>query len=230
MHPHRRPARHEADVSYKLYYHPLSSFCHKALVGLYELDVPFEPVVVNLGDPESRAAFLAIWPMGRFPVLVDGDEVVPESTVLLEHADDGRLIPADRALRVRALDRFFDLHIHTPMQALISDIRRPPDDRDPLAVAAAHRQLDTAYQVVESTIGDAWAAGDRFTLADCAAAPALFYANLAHPVPGPRTLAYLRRLMDRPSVARVIREAGPYFRYYPLVDRIPSTYPGLVAA
>lgn len=215
---------------YKLYYHPLSSFCHKALVGLYELGVPFEPVLVDLGDPADRAAFLAIWPMGRFPVLADGGEVVPESSILLEHADDGRLIPADAALRVRALDRFFDLDIHVPMQALIADVRRAPGDRDPLAVGSAHRQLDTAYDLVERTIGDGWAIGDRFTLADCAAAPALFYAHLARPIPGPRARAYLDRLMRRPSVARVIREAVPYFRYYPLVDRIPAAYPGLLAA
>ncbi len=225
---------------FKLYYHPLSSYCHKVLVALYEAEIHFEPVLVDLGNPAQRAAFVAVWPIGKFPVLVDevrGD-TVPESTSIIEHlahhAGARDLIPTnpELALEVRGQDRFYDLYIHNPMQRIIADLFRPDGKHDPIGVEQERAVTETAYDLANARMeGRTFAAGDTPTMADCAAAPALFYANLAHPMgPGrPHLAAYLRRLMVWPSYARVLREARPWFPYYPLADRIPAAYPGLLA-
>ncbi|HEY4244905.1 MAG TPA: glutathione S-transferase family protein [Kofleriaceae bacterium] len=205
----------------KLYFHPLSSFCHKALIALYEAGVAFEPVVVNLGDPAERAAFAAIWPFAKFPVLVDGDRVIPESTSIIEYLGT----PVSDSFEIRAMDRFFDLHIHMPMQKIVADVGKP----DANCAAAARAQIETAYDVLESRLGSGWAVGESFSMADCAAAPALFYGDLAVPFgpSHPRCRAYLDRLMARPSYARVLSEAKPFFHWFPLHDRLAATYPAL---
>jgi len=208
-----------------LYYHPLSSYCWKALVALYEAAVPFRAQLVDLGNTREREALCKLWPPGRFPVLHDGDLVVPESSILIEHlaqrhAAARSLVPVDpdAALRVRARDRLFDLDIHVPMQKIVGDRIRPVDQRDPFGVAAARRQLRTGYAVVEEILAsNAWACGDTFTLADCAAAPALWYGDRVEPLGDmfPRTRAYLARLRARPSFARVLAEAEPYLSMFP---------------
>jgi len=201
-----------------LHYHPLSSYCQKALIGLYELGVDFDKNLVDLGDPSARAAFLALWPIGKFPLLEERatGRVIPESSILLEHVDRGVLLPADGTLEVRLLDRFFDQYIHAPMQRLVADRLRPVDGKDPLGVAAAHAQLQTAYAYLDARLLATWAAGERFTLADCAAAPALFYANECQPFAAfPRLVAYFDRLSVRPSVARARTEAEPYLDMFP---------------
>lgn len=205
-----------------LYYHPLSSYCWKVLIALYELEVAFEPRLVDLGNAEERAAFLAIWPVGKFPVLRDGDAIIPESTMIIERLDRGRaqLVPADvqKAWRVRAADRFYDLHIHNPMQAIVGDRLRPADKRDPLGVEHARAALTTALGIVEADMrARTWAVGEAFTMADCAAAPALYYANKVAPFASshPTAFAYLERLQARPSFERVLGEAEPYFRMFP---------------
>jgi glutathione S-transferase len=224
---------------FKLYYHPLASYCHKVLVALYEADIAFEPVLVDLGNPAERAAFLAVWPIGKFPVLIDQARgaTVPESTSIIEHlalhAGAHDLIPtnAEAALAVRAQDRFYDLYIHEPMQRMIADIFRPEGHHDVLGVEQAHAATETAYDIAEERMRSrTFAAGETFTMADCAAAPALFYANLSHPMGDgrPHLAAYLRRLMTRPSFARVLSEARPWFPHYPLHDRIAATYPGVL--
>jgi glutathione S-transferase len=214
-------------MSLKLYFHPLSSFCQKALVALYENDTPFEPVIVDLFDAKSSAALKAIWPIGRFPVLRDeaNDRTVPESSIIIEYLDQhypGRtqLVPADAELarQMRLQDRFYDLYVNVPMQKVVTDKLRPSGKNDPYGVEAARTLLHTACSMIEQEMATkTWATGDAFTMADCAAAPALFYANMLTSLGDtyPNTAAYLRRLMDRPSFARAIKEAQPYFALVP---------------
>ncbi len=215
-------------MSLTLYYHPLASFCWKALIALYENDTPFEPVVVDLGDSASRDAFAEVWPLAKFPVLRDAakDATVAEATVIIEyldafHSGRTRFVPADpdEAWRTRMWDRVFDHYIHEPMQKIVTDRIRPQGGSDPHGVEQAKGQICEAYRLVDREIGSrTWAMGDDFSLVDCAAAPALFYANTILPfdaahenLPG-----YLGRLMDRPSFARVLEEAEPYFAMFPM--------------
>jgi glutathione S-transferase len=214
-------------MSLKLYFHPLSSFCQKALVALYENDTPFEPHIVDLADAKSSAAFKAIWPIGRFPVLRDeaNDCTVPESSIIIEYLAQHypgktQLVPADAELarQMRLQDRFYDLYVNVPMQKVVTDKLRPSGKNDPYGVEAARTLLHTACSMVEQDMATkTWATGDAFTMADCAAAPALFYANMLTPLGDayPNAAAYLRRLMDRPSFARAIKEARPYFALVP---------------
>lgn len=208
-----------------LHYHPLSSYCHKALIALYEFDLPFERRMLNPGDPDERAAFVALWPTGKMPLLGDGDRVVPETSVIIEylqrhHAPHAQLIPSstDAAIEVRLWDRLFDLYAMTPVQTIIGDLMRAEADRDPLAVTKARETLAKSYDMIERHLQQrTWVAGDDFSMADCAAAPSLFYARTLVPFGDshPRLAAYFERLMARPSVARTIAEARPFFQYYP---------------
>lgn len=210
----------------QFHYHPLSSFCWKVLIALYEKDAAFEPVLVNLGDPAAAAAFRELSPMGKMPTLVDGDAVINESSIEIEYLDRKRaprLIPddTDAALQVRYWDRFFDTYVHYPMQAIVADRLRPTDKRDAFGVAQARAQLATALGVVDKHVsGRSWAAIESFSLADCAAAPALYYANRVAPFEAshPHAYAYLQRLAARPSFARVLSEAGPYLHMFPEGD------------
>jgi glutathione S-transferase len=210
-----------------LYFHPFSSFCQKVLIALYEKDVPFEPHVVDLGDPAASAAFRELWPIGQFPVLHDGegDLTLPESTIIIEYLaerfpDGTPLIPEDTelALQVRLWDRFFDLHVGVPMQKIVTDRIRPAGKGDAFGVEQAKAQLRTAYRLIDAQLSSRrWAVGDAFTLADCAAAPSLYYANLALPL-GPEngsTARYLERLLARPSFARAAEEARPFRHLFP---------------
>jgi glutathione S-transferase len=213
-------------MSLTLHFHPLSSFCQKVLIGLYELEVPFEKHVVDLGNAESRAALLKLWPIGKFPVLRDEARgvTVPETTVILEYVEQecgasGSLLPSDpTALReCRLRDRFYDLYVNVPMGKIVTDKLRPEGAHDGYGVEQAKAQLETAYGVADEWMRDArWAAGDTFTLADCAAAPALFYANKVLPFGRHRHLgAYFQRLEARASFARVLSEAEPYLALFP---------------
>lgn len=211
-------------MSLRLYAHPFSSYCQKALIALYENATPFEYRM--LGAPESFAELEALWPLRRFPVLVDGERTVLEATVIVEHLGlhhpgPVRLVPEDAraALDVRLLDRFFDNYVMTPMQKIVLDRLRPEKDRDAYGVAEARRLLDAAYAWLDGAMaGRDWAAGEAFSLADCAAAPALFYADWAHPIgeAQPNIRAYRRRLLARPSFARAVDEARPFRPYFPL--------------
>jgi glutathione S-transferase len=213
-------------MSLKLYYHPLSSFCHKVLIALYENATPCEYQLVNLGDEADSAAFKKLWRIGKFPVLRDeaNDRTIPESSIIIEYLDrhrpgKTRFIAADpdRALQIREQDRFYDLNVHVPMQKIITDRLRPAGKNDPFGVDQAKTLTKTAYGMIDREMENRlWAMGDEFTLADCAAAPALFYANMAVPFDAFRNIAaYLDRLMKRPSYARVLKEAEPYFKYIP---------------
>jgi glutathione S-transferase len=214
-------------VSLTLHFHPLSSFCWKALIGLYELEIPFEKHLVDLADSEARAAFARLWPVAKFPVLRDDvrDLTVPESTIILEYVDrlsqsTRRLIPAapDDALECRLRDRLYDSYVHLPMQKIVGDRLRPEGQRDSFGVARARAQIETAYALVdEQSQSGPWAMGAHFTLADCSAMPALFYANKVVPLDErwKNVAAYLERLKGRASVARVLQEAEPYFKNFP---------------
>ncbi|ODM71968.1 glutathione S-transferase family protein [Bradyrhizobium elkanii] len=220
-------------MSLTLLYHPLSSFCWKALIALYENGTPFTPNMVNLGDPAERAALLALSPIGRFPVLRDETrgETVPESSIVIEYLDRHypgavRLIPEnpDLALQTRLRDRFLDLYVHLPMQKVVGDRLRPADSKDPHGVAEARAQLRTSYAILDQQLilnqqraHGGWMMGEHFSLADCAAAPTMFYGNKVAPFGDDHRhlAAYLERLMARPSFARVLREAEPYFGMFP---------------
>jgi glutathione S-transferase len=214
-------------MSLTLHYHPLSSYCHKVLVALYENGTPFTPHLVELQKQESREAFLKLWPVGKFPVLHDDarGETVPESSIIIEYLDRHypgrtRLIPDDRDLawRVRLRDRFYDLYIHQPMQAIVGDRLRPADSKDPFGVEQARARMRTAFDIADAEMATrTWAAGESFGLADCSACPALFYADLVLPFADTHKhlAAYFARLKARPSFARAIEEAKPFFHLFP---------------
>jgi glutathione S-transferase len=211
-------------MALKLHAHPLSSYCHKVLIALYELEVPFDLAFLNLGDDAERARFYALWPMGKMPVLEDTGTGVnlPESSIIIEYLNDrfgGSLIPGDKsqALGVRLWDRIFDLHIHHHMQTFAAVLLRPEEHRDHYGVQQAKDKLAVAYDMIDKRMADRqWACGDIFSMADCAAAPALFYAEQRVPFDGRTHLAdYLQRLKARPSYARALKEAEPYFHMIP---------------
>jgi glutathione S-transferase len=218
------------------YYHPLASFCHKVLIALYENDAPFAGEIVNLMDKEASARFFALWPVGKMPVLRDDrrERTLPETTIIIEYLDRHypgaqRLMPEDeeQCLDARLWDRFFDLYVQTPMQKIVGDRLRAADERDPRGVADAKAALLLAYDTLERQVATrTWAIGERFTLADCAAAPALFYAGIVAPFSGthPKIAAYFDRLVERPSFKRVLAEARPYFSMFPLKDSIPARF------
>jgi glutathione S-transferase len=210
-----------------LHFHPLSSFCWKALVALYENDIPFAPNLVNLGDPAERDALLKLWGIGKFPVLSDDvrGEDIPESSIIIEYLDHHYRGPtrfiaddAELALQTRLRDRFYDLYVHLPMQKIVGDRLRAAGTRDPHGVEEARARLRTAYAMVEQQMAaGGWAMGGDFSLADCAAAPSLFYGNKVEPFGAAQKnlAAYLQRLKARPSFARVLKEAEPYFQMFP---------------
>jgi len=214
-------------MSLTLHFHPLSSFCHKALIALYENGTPFTPNIVNLMDEGERAALRKLWPIGKFPVLRDEarGETVPESTVIIEYLDqhypgETRFIPAggEQMRETRLRERFFDLYLHLPMQKIVGDRLRPEGKKDPHGVEEARTMADTALGMIEQEMATRrWAMGDAFTIADCAAAPPLFYLDKIKPLAPkhPSAAAYLERLKQRPSYARVLREAEPYMQFFP---------------
>src|SRR5262249_921951 len=204
-------SRHETKtMSLTLYFHPLASYCHKVLLALYENDTPFEGRFVDLGNEASRAEFLAVAPLGKMPVLRDDrrGSIVAETSITIEFLDRPYpgatpLIPddADLALQARLWDRFCDLYVSTPMQKIVGDRIRPDGHRDPFGVDEAKAALQTAYGMIdELTAKRSWAIGDAFSIADCSAAPALFYAEAM--LPFSRThkhaTAYFDRLAQRP--------------------------------
>ncbi len=213
-------------MTLKLYAHPFSSYCQKALVALYENETPFEWRLLSPENEQIMREFAQLWPIKRFPVLVDGTRVVTEATVIIEYLGlhyPGRvpLLPADAraALEVRSMDRFFDNYISTPQQKIVLDCLRADGEHDSRGVADARAMLETAYAWLDKTMaGREWAAGDMFSLADCGAAPFLFYADWTHRIDPSfaNVIAYRQRLLARPSFARAVDEARPYRPFFPL--------------
>jgi len=214
-------------MSLTLHYHPLASFCWKVLIALHENETSFEPHIVDLGDPDASAAFKRLWPMGKMPVLQDHarDRIVPETSIIIEYLDQyypgaTKLVPADPDLarETRLSDRLYDLHVSEPMQKIVGDKLRPPGRSDPVGVEVARETLRTAYGMIDRQMAArTWAVGDAFSLADCAAAPALFYANqlMSFGDTHPNVARYFDRLVERRSFARVIEQARPYFHLFP---------------
>jgi glutathione S-transferase len=212
-------------VSLVLHQHPFAMYCWKALIALYERDVPFTADLVEA----DRSALAALWPPASIPVLVDDSVVVAESSIIVEHLDRHGyappLIPTDpdEALQARLWDRVADGYVTTPVQKIVGDALRPPDAKDPHGLSQAHATLDLAYAMLDRQLNrrdhEGWLAGDDFTLADCAAAPAMHYADVVHPLERdahPALAAYFDRVLARSSVARVIEEARPYRKLFPL--------------
>ena len=213
-------------MSLSLYGHPFSSYTQKVLIALYENATPFEFRLLERDTPDNTAEWLRRWPLRKFPLLLDGERDVVETSIIIEylqlmHPGPVKLLPHDpvQALDVRFLDRFFDLHVMNAMQlavdgALTGDLLKRQD-----GLTAAITRLERAYAWLEGRLaGKTWAAGEAFTLADCAAAPALFYADWTHPIADtyPFLRAYRARLLERPSFARAVAEARPFRGYFPL--------------
>ena len=214
-------------MALRLYSHPFASFCQKVLIALYENQTPFEAVLIDLADEADRAELQRVWRVAKFPVLLDETRKysVPESSIIIEYLSQYypgpvELVPRDPELarETRLLDRFYDLYVSEPMQKIVGNRLRPAGQGDAFGVAQAKSSLDTAYAMIEEQLRDkTWAMGDAFGLADCSAAPALLYANVVHPMGDafPRAAAYLKRLRERPSFARVLREAEPFWAIFP---------------
>lgn len=214
-------------MSLTLYYHPFASFCQKVLIALYEKEIEFERRLIDLADPASRAELERVWPLTKFPVLVDDvrGETIPESSLIIDYLDHHypgliRLVPQDPEIArpVHLLDRLFDQYVAVQLTKVVIDALRPEGGRDPIGVEEAKSTIAKAFGIAEARLGEGpWATGEAFTLADCAAAPTLFYSNIVVPIAGyPKLAAYYRRLQQRPSFARVVEEARPYRRLFPL--------------
>jgi glutathione S-transferase len=211
-------------MTLELFAHPFSSYCQKALIAFYENDVPF--TYRMLEDPGVGEEFASLWPMKRFPILREDDRIVLEASIVIEylqlhHPGPVKLIPedADLALEARMLDRFFDNYVMTPQGKFVFDALRPAQARDPHGVEDARRMLDTSYAWLDERMqGRTWAIGETFTLADCAAAPSLFYADWTHRIPEQyrHLAAYRARLLQRPSFARAVDEARRFRHDFPL--------------
>ena len=211
-------------MALQLYAHPFSSYCQKVLTALYENGTPFELRLLEGGA--AMRELEALWPLRKFPVLVDGARTVIEASVIVEYLDVHhpgavRFVPADAdaALEVRFMDRFFDNYVSTPQQKFVFDALRPEGARDPHGVGEARAMLEKAYAWLDHRLqGRTWAAGDDFSLADCGAGPFLFYADWTHPIDAAfaNVRAYRQRLLARPAFARAVDEARPYRHYFPL--------------
>lgn len=212
-------------MTLKLYAHPFSSYCQKALIAFYENAIPFEMAVLETGSAASEEVS-RLWPLKRFPVLEDGGRVVPEATIIIEYLavhypGSVRLVPEDAAaaIDVRLMDRFFDNYVMNAQGNIVFDFIRPQGQQDAYGVAQSRTMLDRAYRWLDDHMAKrTWAAGEAFSLADCAAAPALLYADWTYPIPPEfaHVHAYRTRLLQRPSYARALDEARPYRHYFPL--------------
>jgi glutathione S-transferase len=219
-------------VSLTLFYHPLASFCHKVLIALYENHTAFDKRIINLGDEKDRAELLAVSPIGKFPVIRDHarERDVAETTIIIEYLDHffaGKrpLIPSEweDALQVRLWDRLLDSYVQMPMQHIVGDrLRGTQGD-----VSKERATLEMAYRMIDKQMaGRMWLGSQEFSMADCAAAPALFFSSTVQPFPHGLThlWGYFDRLVERPSVRRVLEEAKPYLQFYPFMDAVPKRF------
>jgi len=222
-------------MNLQLLYHPLASFCWKVSIALYENGTPFTGRIIDLGDPEQSSELQGYWAVGKFPLLRDLErqQVIPESSIIIEYLDRQYpgaqpLIPRDfdQALKARLWDRFFDCYVQQPMQKIVGDSMRPSGSHDVDGVTEARTTLRTAYAMFDQSLAaGGWAAGPDFGIADCSAAPALFYAGILVPFTGHANIvAYFDRLSDRASFVRTIKEAQPYFPLFPMRSDIPARF------
>jgi glutathione S-transferase len=213
-------------MSLALYGHAFSSYTQKVLIALYENGTPFEFRGLGPDQPQHSAEWLRRWPLRKFPLLVEGERSIAETSIIIEylqlqHPGPVRLLPADplAALDIRFLDRFFDLHVMNMVLHAVEGALPGDPVRRQEALTLAANKLEAAYAWLEGQLaGRTWAAGADFTLADCAAAPALFYADWTHRIADayPLLRAYRARLLARPSYARAVEEARPFRPLFPL--------------
>lgn len=199
-------------MPFVLHGHPFSSYCQKVVVAFHEASIPFQ--WRRIEDAAGFEDLRRMWPIGLMPVVTDGAATLIESSIIIEHVAP-QLVPT---LEVRFLDRFFDNYVMTPMQKIVGDFLRPAGERDPRGVSDARARLEVSYGWLNERLkGKDWAAGGDFTLADCAAAPSLFYADWVHGIPArfAETRAYRARLLARPSFARAVDEARPFRKFFP---------------
>jgi glutathione S-transferase len=226
----------EPRMSLILHYHPLSSCCQKVLVAIYETGAPVALRHLDLGDASERDAHRARWPLGKMPLLEDEASGLrlPETSIIIEHLAQRHpgpapLLPADAeaCLQVRLWDRLCDFYVMTPLQSAVAAVISGNAARAEEAAAVSRAQLETAYGVLDRRLaGRAWLGADAFSLADCAAMPALFYAAAVRPFAAdfPALDAYFARLLQRPTVQRVLAEAAPWMPYFPLLERLPAAH------
>lgn len=206
----------------ELYGHPFAAYAWKALIAAYERGVPFAFRMVDPDHPDNMARIADLSPTGQFPAVVDGEVAITQSNAVIDYLDSigdaPRLVPpgALTAVRARMMADVFDDYVNAPAGRIVANALRADDAKDSHGVAEAQRTLDRSYAWLSTRVGDRWAVGDRFGIADCAAAPALFYADWVHPIPDGPVRDYRARLLAHPSVARVIDEARPYRRLFPL--------------
>ena len=213
-------------MSLALYGHPFSSYTQKALIALYENGTAFEFRCIGPDTPQHSADWLERWPLRKFPLLVDGECNIVETSIIIEYLElkypgPVCLLPTDTlaALEVRFLDRFFDLHVMEAMQVAVDTALGRVPTKSEAGLALAQERLERAYAWLEGQLaGKTWAVGENFTMADCAAAPSLFYADWTHRISAayPVLRAYRARLLARPSFARAVEEARPFRPYFPL--------------
>jgi glutathione S-transferase len=213
-------------MTLQLFGHAFSSYTQKALIALYENDTPFQFRALTPEDPQTMAEFAALWPLQRFPILLDGECRILEASIVIEYLDlhypgRSRMLPADAdaAIEVRMLDRFFDNYVSGPLQKIVFNSVRPEQHRDSYGDDEARAMLDKAYAWLDQRMAArTWAAGETFGLGDCSAAPALFYADWVHPIAEEfaNVKRYRERLLARPSFARAVDEARPYRSFFPL--------------
>ncbi len=219
-------------MSLALHYHPLASYCWKVTIALHEVGIPYERHIVDFGNAEQRASFAALWPTAKMPLLIDHGRAVPESSIINEYLDrkqPGALLPAnaDGQLEARLWDRLFDQYVMNPMQDIVADSFQPEGGKHPDTVAQSRATLAMAYGMIDAHMADReWAAGASFSMADCAAFPALFYAATLEPFPKAlaNLAAYFERLLERPSIISTLDEARPWFKFYPYKDKIPARF------
>jgi glutathione S-transferase len=209
-------------VSLQFFGHPFSSYTQKVLIALWANDTPFDYRMIE--EPDNAAELRRHSPFGLFPLILDGERAVFETSIIIEYLQDhypgpNRWIPdGDEGLRVRLFDRFFDLYVMNTMNVAVANALRPEGTADAYGEERARERLNVAYDWLEKNIGEGWAVGERFTMADCAAAPSLFYADWVEEIGSthPRLEAYRQRLLEHPPVARAVDEGRPYRHYFPL--------------
>ena len=211
-------------MSLEFFGHPFSSYTQKVLIALWADETPFNYRMIE--DPANMEELKRHSPYGLFPLLIDDGRPVFESSTIIEHlhahhrGSNDWIPEGETGRRVRFLDRFFDLYVMGNMQRPVADTIRPESaNRDPFGVEKARGDLHKAYDWLEAKLGDGpWAVGESFTMADCAAAPSLFYADWVEEIgpERPRLAAYRARLLAHPIVARAVDEGRPYRHYFPL--------------
>jgi glutathione S-transferase len=196
-----------------LYEHPFALYCQKVLIAFNELGVAYD--VLEEQRDFDRAELAELWPPASIPVLRDGDQIIGETSIIIEHVAGARLVPS---LEARKWDRICDEYVSDSVQAVVADTFLERFDEG--AVAQAKARIDMSYGMLETQLAvHEFLAGDAFTIAECAAAPGLFYALGIHPWDEdahPQLTRYYRALARRPSFAKVIEDARPYRDLFPL--------------